>query len=69
MSLSNVEYSVLKKKGGLHNRGFLSLQDEVDIASETLPVLAIEADGQAFFQALVSENPFDNTFAMRDFEE
>lgn len=67
MSMSNIEYSVLKKRAGLHNRGFLSLRDEEDIVSD----IAAEEDMMDTIspEVLQLNNYGEYYAALQDFEE
>lgn len=62
MSMSNIEYSALKRsKGGLHNWGFLNTEDfETDLETETM---------DDFSDDFLQQNSFGEYYALQDFEE
>lgn len=67
MSMSNIEYSALKKKGGLHNRGFLSGEDFEPELIENLDDLDMEQD--AYSSDVLQQNSYGEYYALQDFEE
>jgi hypothetical protein len=66
MSMSNIEYSVLKKKAGLHNWGFLSSKDQFDFDLDELVEMDIE---DIYSPELIHQNGFGEYYALQDFEE
>lgn len=66
MSMSNIEYSVLKKKGGLHNWGFMSPRDEADVTIEDIEDMDIQ---DVYSPELLHQNSFGEYYALQDFEE
>lgn len=65
MSMSNIEYSVLKKKGGLHNWGFMPSKDEFDFDLDEMEIMDMDIqDGE-----LLHQNSFGEYYALQDFEE
>jgi hypothetical protein len=64
MSLSNIEYSVLKKKGGLHNWGFMSIRDEFDVDLEE--EMGIQ---DVYSPEVLHQNSFGEFYALQDYEE
>lgn len=66
MALSNIEYSVLKKRKGLHNRGFLTAKGENEMDTANLE----DAETQEFYSPeLLHQNDFGEYYALQDFEE
>ena len=66
MSMSNIEYSVLKKKGGLHNWGFMSSKDEVDDEIIEFDEMDIQ---DVYSPEVLHQNSFGEYYALQDFEE
>jgi hypothetical protein len=66
MSMSNIEYSALKKKAGLHNWGFLSSKDQFDFDLDELEEMDIE---EMYSPDLVHQNNYGEYYALQDFEE
>lgn len=65
--MSNIEYSVLKGKGGLHNWGFMSSRDDMDVSFEELMK---DMDMQdAYSPEVLHQNNFGEYYALQDFEE
>jgi hypothetical protein len=70
MSMSNIEYSALKKKGGLHNWGYSSnkTKNEFDFNVEALEEM--DVDIQTLYEPeLLHQNTFGEYYALQDFEE
>lgn len=66
MSMSNIEYSSLKKKAGLHNWGFISSKDEFDFDLDEME----EMDApNAYSAEIIHQNSFGEYYALQDFEE
>ena len=58
MSMSNIEYSVLKKKSGLHNWGFLSDEEfdpEEFVESDVLDYPALRQNAHGDYYTLQDE--------------
>ena len=68
MSMSNIEYSSLKKKAGLHNWGFMSSKDEFDFDLDEIEESDITAYG-SYDPEVVQRNNFGELYALQDFEE
>ncbi len=66
MSMSNIEYSALKKKKGLHNWGFSPSRLELENEIETLESLDL-SEGES--PELIHENAFGEYYALQDYEE
>ena len=66
MSMSNIEYSALKKKGGLHNWGFLASRDEADLEFAELEEMEMQ---DVYSPELLHQNNFGEYYALQDFEE
>lgn len=66
MSMSNIEYSVLKRRGGLHNWGFMSSKDEVGFESGEVETMDMD---MTFQPELLHQNDFGEYYALQDFEE
>ncbi len=79
MSMSNIEYSSLKKKAGLHNRGYISPQQEFDFDVDTFEAAGSDksdADSidleNSFIGGspeLLHQNGFGEYYALQDYEE
>ncbi len=67
MSMSNIEYSALKKKSGLHNWGFMTSKSEFDFDLDELET-AMDAD-DLYEPDLVHQNQFGEYYALQDNEE
>jgi len=63
--MSNIEYSALKRKGGLHNWGYIAKDEfETDIGALT------EMDMQEVYSPeVLHQNSFGEYYALQDFEE
>lgn len=68
MSMSNIEYSSLKKKAGLHNWGFMSSKDEFDFDLDEMEG-AEESIYSGYTPEIVHRNDFGEFYALQDFEE
>jgi hypothetical protein len=69
MSMSNIEYSALKKKGGLHNWGFLGAKnEEFDFDMDELEEMELTVH-DVFSPDLLHQNSFGEYYALQDFEE
>jgi hypothetical protein len=68
MSMSNIEYSALKKKAGLHNWGFISSKDDFDFDMDELEGMTIDAQA-AYSPEVLHQNSFGEYYALQDFEE
>jgi hypothetical protein len=66
MSMSNIEYSSLKKKAGLHNWGFISSKDEFDFDLDELEDMDVQ---NAYSPEIIHQNSFGEYYALQDFEE
>ena len=79
MSMSNIEYSSLKKQAGLHNRGYISPKQEFDFDVDTFETADLEKGDvesidldNSFIGGppeLLHENGFGEYYALQDFEE
>jgi hypothetical protein len=68
MSMSNIEYSTLKKRKGLHNWGFMSSKDEFDFDLDELEDLDMEVQ-DIYSPELIHQNSFGEYYALQDYEE
>lgn len=69
MSMSNnIEYSVLKKKKGLHNWGFMPSRTELDKEVAFNEELEMDMDG-FYPPEVVHQNDFGEYYALQDYEE
>ena len=66
MSMSNIEYSALKKKGGLHNWGFISSKDDFEFNLDEFEEMDIQ---NAYSPEVLHQNNFGEYYALQDFEE
>jgi hypothetical protein len=70
MSMSNIEYSSLKKKAGLHNWGFMSSKDEFDFDLDEMEGAQAESNNYAgYTPEVLHRNSFGEFYALQDFEE
>lgn len=69
MSMSNIEYSVLKKRKGLHNWGFMPSRNELE--SELTITDDSEMDLQNLYSPpeIVHQNSLGEYYALQDYEE
>jgi len=68
MSMSNIEYSSLKKKAGLHNWGFMSAKDNFDFDLDEMGEGDINLYA-GYSPEVVQRNDFGEFYALQDFEE
>jgi hypothetical protein len=68
MSMSNIEYSSLKKKAGLHNWGFISAKDEFDFDLDEMEEKEINLYG-GYTPEVFHRNDFGEIYALQDYEE
>lgn len=68
MSMSNIEYSSLKRKSGLHNWGFLSQKGEFDFDLDELDEMDIDVQS-TYSPEVLHQNSFGEYYALQDFEE
>ncbi|HWU42480.1 MAG TPA: hypothetical protein VN132_03545 [Bdellovibrio sp.] len=68
MSMSNIEYSSLKKKAGLHNWGFMSSKDEFDFDLDEIEEAEMELY-TGLSPEIVHRNDYGELYALQDFEE
>lgn len=68
MSMSNIEYSSLKKKAGLHNWGFMSTKDEFDFDLDEMEEVEMGLY-TGYSPEVVHRNDFGELYALQDFEE
>jgi len=67
--MSNIEYSTLKKRKGLHNWGFMSSKDEFDFDLDEIEAM-VDLDVPAVQSPdLLHQNSFGEYYALQDFEE
>lgn len=72
MSMSNIEYSALKKKSGLHNRGFIPAKEEFDefgVNVNELDVIDMNTPLEDTSSEVVQQNSFGEYYALQDYEE
>lgn len=83
MSMSNIEYSVLKKRAGLHNWGFMPSKENlefelgydldvltpIDIEELTEAEQDIYAEPEVFSQNNLAQNNLGEYYALQDYEE
>lgn len=69
MSMSNnIEYSVLKKKKGLHNWGFMPSRSELDKEVEMNEELELGMEN-LYTPEILHQNDFGEYYALQDYEE
>lgn len=69
MSMSNIEYSSLKKKAGLHNWGFMSSKGEFDFDLDEKEGMEVESNYTGYTPEVLHRNSFGEFYALQDFEE
>lgn len=68
MSMSNIEYSALKKRKGLHNWGFMPSRSELE--NELIITEDSEMDLQNLYSPeIVHQNSLGEYYALQDYEE
>lgn len=68
MSLSNIEYSMLKKKRGLHNWGFMASRNEIE--NDAVSISDTELDLQNLYTPeILHQNELGEYYALQDYEE
>ena len=69
MSMSNIEYSALKKRKGLHNWGFMPSRKEAENELEFRDE-ETDMDLQNFYSPeIVQQNSLGEYYALQDYEE
>lgn len=66
MSMSNIEYSALKKKSGLHNWGFMHSKHEFDFDLDEMDAMDIE---DVYEPEVLHQNQYGEYYALQDTEE
>lgn len=65
---NNIEYSVLKKKKGLHNWGFMPSRKEIDQEVELNEELELDMQN-LYAPEILHQNDFGEYYALQDYEE
>jgi hypothetical protein len=68
MSMSNIEYSSLKKKAGLHNWGYMSAKENFDFDLDEMQEGDINLYS-GYTAEMIHQNDFGEYYALQDFEE
>ena len=63
MSMSNIEYSSLKKQAGMHNWGYLSNNNEFDFDLDELDAMDME---NIYEPEVLHQNTFGEFYALQD---